>query len=332
MKIGIVGAGKVGCACALAAVVRGSARNVVILDRTPKRAEAVATDLRYGAPLCPKTTIVDGDYADLADAALVMVTAGINEKAGGATDRNDPEGRLRLLAKNAEIYRDVVPRIVHAAPGAVILVVTDPPDPLADIARISAGHDRVLSTGTFLDSLRFRVHLAEHFEVDANQVEAQVIGEHGISQVFLWSTARIAGVPISALVAERGEALDSVRKQVETSVRYANITIIEGNDASQFGIGIVAARIAEMVLRDERAVIPIGSYNDRFGVTLSLPSVVGRTGVVQIFEPAMSAEEQQALEQSAANLRRCRQESGWNWGDAGSENLNIASQAARSIG
>src|ERR1700737_1962265 len=127
MKIGIVGAGRVGCACALAAVVRA-----------PKRAKAVATDLRYGTPLCPKTTVVDGDYADLAEAALVMVTAGINEKAGGATDRNDPEGRLRLLDKNAEIYRDIVPRIVHAAPGAVILVVTDPPDPLADVARISA--------------------------------------------------------------------------------------------------------------------------------------------------------------------------------------------------
>jgi L-lactate dehydrogenase len=141
----------------------------------------------------------------------------------------------------------------------VILVITDPPDPLADIARTSAGHDRVLSTGTFLDSLRFRVYLGEHFDVDANQVEAQVIGEHGISQVFLWSTARIAGVSIDKLIEERGETLDDVHSQAETSVRYANIAIIEGNDASQFGIGIVAARIAEMVLRDERAVIPIGS-------------------------------------------------------------------------
>src|SRR5258707_774059 len=159
-----------------------------------------------------------------------MVTAGINEKAGGATDRNDPEGRLRLLNKNAEIYRDIVPRIVRAAPHAVLLVVTDPPDPLADIARASAGHDRVLSTGTFLDSLRFRVHLAEYFEVDANQVEAQVIGEHGTSQVFLWSSARIAGVPVGKLIGERGERFDSVREQIEKGVRYANITIIEGND------------------------------------------------------------------------------------------------------
>jgi L-lactate dehydrogenase len=304
MKIGIVGAGKVGSACALAAVVRGSARNIVIVDRTRKRAKAVATDLLYGSPLGPKTEIVDGDYDDLADAALVMITAGINEKAGGATDRNDPQGRLRLLKTNAEIYREIVPRIVGVAPQAVLLVVTDPPDPLADVARISAGHDRVLSTGTFLDSLRFRVHLAQHFEVDANQVEAQVVGEHGVSQVFLWSSARIAGVPIGAIIRERGETLERVRAKIESSVRYANITIIEGNDASQFGIGVVSARIAEIVLRDERAVLPIGSYNEKFGVTLSLPSIVGRDGVVRILEPEMSPEEERALKRSAASLKK----------------------------
>jgi len=303
MKVGIVGAGRVGCACALAAVVRGSAREIVLVDRTRKRAKAAATDLRYGSPLGPKTTVVDGEYDELADAALVMITAGINEKAGGAMDRNDPKGGCGLDT-NAEIYRDIVPQIVRAAPGAVLLVVTDPPDPLADVARASAGHDRVLSTGTFLDSLRFRVHLAEHFDVDANQVEAQVIGEHGVSQVFLWSSARIAGVPISKLIEQRSETLDSVRKQIEADVRYANITIIEGNDASQFGIGIVSARIAEMVLRDERAVIPIGSYNDRFGVTLSLPGIVGRGGVLRTFEPEMSPEERQALMLGAANLRK----------------------------
>jgi L-lactate dehydrogenase len=304
MKMGIIGAGRVGCACALAAVVRGSAREIVIVDRTCKRAQAVATDLRYGSPLCPKTTVVYGDYGDLANAGLVMITAGNNEKAGGATDRNDPQGRLRLLETNVKIYDDIVPHIVAAAPRAVLLVVTDPPDPLADMARATAGHDRVLSTGTFLDSLRFRVHLAEKFDVDANQVEAQVIGEHGVSQVFLWSSARIAGAPISKLTEERGDTLDSVRKKVEQDVRYANITIIEGNDASQFGIGIVAARIAEMVLRDERAVIPIGSYNHKFDVTLSLPSIVGRGGVVRTLEPQMSREERQALEISAATLRK----------------------------
>jgi L-lactate dehydrogenase len=302
-KIGIVGVGAVGCACAMAAVNRGSAREIVLVDRTAKRAEAVATDLRYGTPLTPKVTIANGDYADLAGAGLVMITAGVNEKTGGATDRSDPQGRLRLLDKNTEIYRDIVPRVARAAPQAVILVVTDPPDPLADIAREAAGHDRVLSTGTYLDSQRFRVHLARHFGVDAAHVEAQVIGDHGTAQVFLWSGARIAGVPVAPLLAERGEDFAAMRAALEKDVRYANITIIEGNNASQFGIGIVSARIAEMVLADERAVVPIGSHNKRYGVTLSLPSVVGSTGVTEILEPDMTAEENEALYKSAETLR-----------------------------
>src|SRR4030081_2409064 len=307
MKVGIIGAGRVGCACALAAAVRGSAREIVLVDRTRKRAEAVATDLRYGTPLVPKVTVTDGDYGDLSGAALVMITAGINEKTGGATDRSDPQGRLRLLDKNAEIYREIVPRIVRAAPDAVILAVTDPPDPLADVARASAAHDRVLSTGTFLDSLRFRVHLARHFGVDAASVEAQVIGDHGTSQVFLWSSARIAGVPVRKLIETRGQNLADVRAGLEKDVRYAIITIIESNNASQYSIGIVSARIAEMVLRDERAVIPIGSFNRKFGVTLSLPSVLGRHGVSEILEPEMSADERHGLEKSAESLRNALQ-------------------------
>jgi len=303
MKIGIIGTGNVGCALALAAVDRGSAREIVLVNRTRKTAEAVATDLRYGTPLGPKVDIRDGDYDALAGAGAVLITSGVNEKAGRATDRSDPEGRLRLLEKNAAIYRDIVPNVVRAAPQAVIVCVTDPPDPLADVAREIAGHDRVLSTGTFLDSLRFRVHLGRHFGVDPAHVEAQVIGEHGTSQVFLWSSARIAGNPVVTLIDQRGERLDDVRAQLESDVRHANITIIEGHDASQYGIGIVSARIAEMVLRDERAALPIGSYQPSFGVTLSLPSVIGREGVVSVLQPALSAEEERALQKSADTLR-----------------------------
>jgi L-lactate dehydrogenase len=309
-KIGIVGVGAVGCACAMAAVNRGSARDIVLVDRTRKRAEAVATDIRYGTTLTPKTTISDGDYGDLAGAALVMITAGVNEKTGGATDRSDPEGRLRLLDKNAGIYREIVPRIAHAAPEAVILVVTDPPDPLADVARECVGHDRVLSAGTLLDSQRFRVHLARHFDVDAAHADAQVIGDHGTSQVFLWSGARIGGTPAQMLLEARGEDFAEFRDQLEKDVRYANITIIEGNNASQFGIGIVSARIAEMVVRDERAVVPIGSYHKEFGVTLSLPSVVARNGVDEVLMPDMSAEERRGLEKSAETLRNALQRVG----------------------
>lgn len=303
MKMGIIGAGQVGCALALAAVVRGSAREIVLVNRTRKTAEAVATDIRYGTPLSAKVDIRDGDYDALAGAGVVLITSGVNEKTGGATDRNDPQGRLRLLEKNAAIYRDIVPHVVRAAPQAVIVCVTDPPDPLADIARNVAGHDRVLSTGTFLDSLRFRVHLGQHFGIDPADVEAQVIGEHGTSQVFLWSAARIAGVPVATLIKQRGERLEDFRARLENDVRHANITIIEGHDASQYGIGIVSARIAEMVLRDERAALPIGSYQPSFGVTLSLPSVVGREGVISVLPPALSTEEQTALQKGAEALR-----------------------------
>jgi L-lactate dehydrogenase len=306
MKVGVVGVGRVGAACALSLVTRGSAREVVIVDRTRARAKAVVTDLRYGAPLCPEVELREGDYPELAGADLVMLTAGVNEKGGGATDRNDPKGRLKLLDTNAGIYKEMVPRVAEAAPEAVLLVVTDPPDPLADLTRRLAGHDRVLSTGTVLDSLRFRVHLAQRLGVDPASVDAQVVGEHGTSEVFLWSSASVGGAPVAAAL-PAGSSIEDFRKDVVGDVRYANITIIEGNDASQFGIGIVSARIAEAVVRDERTVLPIGAYNANYEVTLSLPGVVGREGVSRVLEPAMCDEERRSLDRSAEVLRQAAQ-------------------------
>ena len=302
MKTGLIGAGAVGAASLLSLVMRGSACEIVVIDRNRKRAEGVVADLQYGATLSPAVLLRAGDYPDLAGAGLVIITAGINEKAGGATDRSDPAGRLKLLRTNADVYRDIVPRILAVAPQALLLVVTDPPDPLADLARHLAGHPRVLSTGTFLDTLRFRFHLARQMQVSPHHVEAQVVGEHGTSQVFLWSAARVAGTRVLAALA--GEAPEAFRKRVEEEVRYANITIIEGTGASQLGIGMATARIVEAILRDERAVIPIGSFNPNYGVTLSLPSVLGQEGVTRILEPEMSQEEKSALERSAEKLRQ----------------------------
>jgi L-lactate dehydrogenase len=282
--------------------MRGCARELVLVDRTRKRAKAIAADIRYGAPLSTVVQIHDGDYDDLAGAAFVMITVGQNEKAGGAIDRNDPAGRLKLLSTNVEIYKDVAPRVRDAVPEAVILVVTDPPDPLADVTRQLVHHDRVLSTGTLLDSLRFRVHIAERLGVSATSVEAQVVGEHGTSQVFLWSSARVAGVPILDAVAQRNLAVDDFCRNIERGVRYANITIIEGNDASQFGIGMVSARIAEIVLRDEQSVIPVGSFQPQYQVTFSLPSIIGRQGVVTVLTPEMSEQERSALKRSVDTL------------------------------
>ncbi len=303
MKVGIVGAGGVGSACLLSLVMRGVACEVVVLDKNDERAKGVVADLQYGATLSPAVELRAGDYSDLADAVLLIVTAGINEKAGGATDRSDPAGRLKLLDVNAGVYRDIVPKIVAVAPQAVILVVTDPPDPLGDLARQLAGHERVLSSGTFLDSLRFRLHLARRLKVNPMYVEAQVVGEHGTSQVFLWSSARVGGAPIDRLLEQSGQSIEAFRQSVEQDVRFANITIIEGTGASQLGIGMVTARIAEAILRDEHAVIPVGSYNPKYSVTISLPSVLGRQGVSQILEPEMSEQERQGFQRSAEILR-----------------------------
>jgi L-lactate dehydrogenase len=301
MKIGIIGTGAVGQACAFATVMRGCASELVLLDLDRKRARGIVTDLQYGAVLSPAVTLIEGDYPDLTGAGLVMITAGVNERAGGATNRSDPSGRLRLLDTNATVYRDIVPRLLKVAPEAMILVVTDPPDPLADLARQLGGHDRVLSTGTYLDSLRFQFHLAKRLEVSPASVEALVIGEHGTSEVFLWSGARVGGMPADEAIASRDVA--QVRQAVEQDVRYANITIIEGIGASQLGIGMVSARIAEIVVRDERAVVPIGVFNPKFEVTLSMPGILGRSGVSRILEPAMSEEELEGLQRSAETLK-----------------------------
>jgi L-lactate dehydrogenase len=150
--------------------------------------------------------------------------------------------------------------------------------------------------------LRFRFHLARRLNVNPSSVEAQILGEHGTSAVFVWSSARVAGTPIRELL-KSSHNWDEFCRDIEQEVRFANIAIIEGIGASQHGIGMVSARIAEIVLRDERAVIPIGSYQPRYGVTLSLPSVLGRAGAVQVLEPEMSQAERQALQRSADTLK-----------------------------
>ncbi|HEY4470826.1 MAG TPA: NAD(P)-binding domain-containing protein [Stellaceae bacterium] len=301
MKIGIIGAGAVGSACLTACVQRRVAREIVVVNRDRKKARGLVTDVQYGAVLFPGIVLRDGDYADLKGAALVMITAGVNEKAGGATKRNDPAGRLRLLDTNVDVYKEIVPRLHAAAPEAIALVVTDPPDPLADAVR-KLGHERVLSTGTYLDSLRFKFHLGQGLNVDPASVEAQILGEHGTSEVFMWSSAAIAGRPIREC-RPQSQSWDEFRREIEQQVRFANIAIIEGIGASQHGIGMVTARIAEIILRDERTVIPIGAYQPHYEVTLSLPSVLGRDGVVEILEPEMSEEERQALQRSADTLK-----------------------------
>lgn len=304
MKAGIIGMGAVGRAAALAAMQRGSAAELILVNRHRDLADAVALDMGYGASVSAIGTVRAGDYADLAGAGIVVVTAGVNEAHGGATNRSDPAGRLRLLQQNVAVMRDIVPQVATAAPDAVILIATDPPDPLADIARLLAPNANVLSTGTWLDSLRLRTHIGRAFGVDTRSVQADVLGEHGTSEVLHWSGVTIAGVPLRELAAQRGIDSDELKKQIENEVRFANINIIDVTGASQYGIGIVIARIIEAVLRDERIAVPIGSFHEKDGVTYSLPSVLGASGVHEVMTPVLDAHEQAAFQRSIVTLQQ----------------------------
>ena len=301
MKIGVIGAGAVGAACIMSVIGRGAAHEIVVIDRDEGRATGLVTDMQYGMQLGLTARLVAGGYDDLAGAELLLVTAGINEKAGGAMDRNDPAGRLRLLGTNADIIRDVVSRTVAVVPDALILVVANPPEPLAELARRVAGHDRVLSAGTFLDTLRFRFHIAARLDVHPSVVQAQVIGEHGNSRVLLWSSAQVANTPLTELIPADEAA--SFRAQVEEQVRNANITIIEGIGASQYGVGMACARVAEAMMRDEHVVFPLGHHLPEYGVTLSMPVLIGRAGVLRVLRPPLSESEHAALDRSAETLR-----------------------------
>jgi L-lactate dehydrogenase len=303
MKVGIIGAGAVGTACAKAMLLRGTCSDLALLDINERRLKGVVNDLTHGAVLCSPTRILAAAYDDLADATVVVITAGINEMAGRAIDRGDALGRLRLLPTNAAIYRDVVPRVAAVAPRVPILVVTDPPDPLADVARGLTSTNPIVSAGTFLDTLRFRVQIGRRLGCHPASVEALVIGEHGTSQVYVWSSARVGSSPVLEWARQSGLDPDAFRSDVEQSVRFANIDIIEGTGASQHGIGIVTARIVEAMLRDEQLVAPVGVYHEQFGVTLSLPSVIDRTGVSRVIALPLSAEEGRALDASAKAIR-----------------------------
>jgi len=303
MKIAVVGAGAVGAAVTTCLVHQGQAEHIVLIDTNTARAHALALDLGHGTPLTPPVNLYAGNHDDAHNADLVLICAGRNERTGGATDRSDPQGRLRLLSHNADLYRDLLPTLGQVAPTATYIVVTDPPDPLAQLARTLLGHDRILATGTLIDSLRFRMYLARHFQVAPQDVHAQVIGEHGTSQVFLWSSATVAGTLALELAHHTGTDPDHLRTQAEEHIRYANITIIEGLGASQYGIGTAVAALAQCVLRNERRVLPVASYIDQYQVTLSLPSVVGTGGVEHVLHPPMSQGENHNLHAGAQALR-----------------------------
>ncbi|MBV8594025.1 MAG: L-lactate dehydrogenase [Caulobacteraceae bacterium] len=308
MKVGIVGAGMVGSTAAYATVLLAAASEVIIVDVNETLAQAQAEDILHAGPFLSPTRVSAGRYDDLRGAGVVLLCCGVAQRPG--------ETRLQLLDRNASIFREVVPKVVAAAPDAVLVVATNPVDLMTDltarVARLPPG--RVFGSGTILDSARLRALIATHVGVAAPSVHAVVLGEHGDSEVLVWSSIQVGVVPLAVYAAQVGRPLtDQVKQRIDEKVRRAAYSIIEAKGATNFGIGASLARIVQAIRDDEKAVLTLSCPGDGNGVCgdvcLSLLRVLGSRGIEATLQPSLSADEEAALRRSAQTLRDAR--SGW---------------------
>jgi L-lactate dehydrogenase len=305
MKIGIVGCGMVGSASAFALVMAGVGREIVLVDLNRARAEAEANDIYHAVPFAHPLTVRAGDYPDLTEARVVVIAGGVAQKPG--------ETRLQLLHRNAEVFRQIVPSVLRHAPAAVLLVVTNPVDVMTHLAarfaaEVGTPPTRVIGSGTTLDTARFRALLARHFGVDPHHVHAYVLGEHGDSEVIAWSQATIAGLSLDAFAQVHGRPLTKVdQQQIDEQVRHAAYHIIAGKGATYWGIGSAVARVVDVVLHDQRAILTICSHlagvPDCANVTMALPHLVGGEGALATIPLSLNSGEQEQLRRSAGMLR-----------------------------
>ena len=279
-RIAIIGAGSVGATIAYACMMRGVGQRIALYDVNRAKVEAEVLDLNHGLQFVPMATIEGSDdIAICADADIVVVTAGAKQKPG--------QTRMDLLTANAAILRDLVPRLLAVAPRAVFLIVSNPVDVLtyATLKLTGLPRQRVLGSGTVLDSSRFRFLVAQRCSVAVQNVHAYIVGEHGDSEIPLWSSARIANVPLHEwAVAGHGKLTVRDRTDIFVNVRDAAQQVIAGKGATNYAIGLATAKILEAILKDENRVLPVSSlltdYHGMNDVCLSVPSIVNRTGVV----------------------------------------------------
>ncbi|MGQ0636732.1 MAG: L-lactate dehydrogenase [Planctomycetaceae bacterium] len=306
MKVGVVGAGYVGSTAAYALVMRGVGREVVLVDKNSDRAAAEADDIRHAVPFANPLQITAGDYDDLTGCRAVVVCAGVGQRPG--------ETRLDLLKRNAAVFRDVVPNVLQRAPNAVLIVATNPVDVMTHLAtryarECGASAERVLGSGTTLDTARFRSLLGTHCGVDPHHVHGYVVGEHGDSEVLTWSLVTIGGMPLEEFLRVRKLQLtDSIRQDIDAKVRRAAYSIISGKGATYYGIGSALARIIDVVIHDQRSILTVcTTASDVLGVrdvTLSLPHLIGGSGAQEAFPLPLNENEQALLKASAAVIRQ----------------------------
>lgn len=306
MKIGVVGSGLVGSTAAYALVMSGIGREIVLVDKDAERAHAEAADIYHAVPFAHPMAISAGGYEKLNDSQVVIVAAGVNQKPG--------ETRPELLARNANVFHEVIPRILDSASDAVLVVATNPVDVMTHFtARIAAERgvptNRILGSGTMLDSARFRVLLSEHLGVDSRHIHAYVIGEHGDSEVLTWSLVTIGGIPLEEFARmKRIDIGTRVREEIDAGVRRAAYRIIQGKGATYYGIGSALARIVDVITHDQRAILtvcsPLPEVAGVRDVTISVPQLVGGDGILDTFPMSLSEDEQQQLYRSADGVRQ----------------------------
>ena len=301
-KVAIIGCGFVGSSSAFALMQSGIFSEMVLIDVDRNRAEGEALDISHGVPFASPMKIDSGDYSDLGDAAMVVVTAGAAQKPG--------ETRLDLVNKNVAIFKSIIPQIRESGFSGVLLIVSNPVDVLTYAAVQMSGlpEAKVIGSGTVLDTARLRYMLGEHVDVDPRDVHAYVMGEHGDSELVAWSSATVAGVPLSEFCELHGHYQHrEAEVRIAEDVKNSAYTIIEKKHATYYGVAMAVRRICTAVMRDEDCVLPVSSLMvGEYGLSdlcISMPTIVGRNGVVARVPVSINDDEEKELQKSAAALK-----------------------------
>lgn len=301
-KAAVIGCGFVGSATAFTLMQSRLFSELVLLDVNMEKADGEAKDIAHGIPFAGQMKIYAGTYDDAADAAIIIITAGANQKPG--------ETRLDLVQKNTAIYQSIIPEIVKRDFGGILLIVSNPVDILTYVALKLSGlpENRVLGSGTVLDTARLKYALGEHLGVDSRSVHSFIIGEHGDSEIATWSSTNVSGIPLNDFCEMRGHfnhdaAMDAIAEKVKNSA----YEIISKKQATYYGIAMSVKRICECIVRNERSILPVSAMmHGEYGIediTLSMPAIVGIGGVETHVPIALSEEEAEKLVESAKKLK-----------------------------
>ncbi len=303
MKVGIVGCGFVGSSGAFAIALEGKANELILVDLNAELAQAHAEDILHATPFSEPIRVAAGDYPMLKGAAMVVLACGVGQKPG--------ESRLQLLQRNVKVFQNVVPRILEYAPETILLIVSNPVDIMTQMVTQISGlpSQRVIGSGTILDTARFRTLLAEHLDLAPHSVHAYVLGEHGDSEVLAWSTVKVGGVPVEEFATQIDRPITKeIKAKIDDGVRNAAYRIIEGKGATYYGIGAGIARIARAIGDDEGAVLSLSNIDGIDDACLSLPRVLKAGGIETTIQPMLSDEEAKALQNSAEVLKKAAAE------------------------